>query len=272
MINKSYTSSHGNDQKNGTTNETNSLEKLASDLKKKYPVSNDEILRFLKLRSTQLYLKKIFQEEIKSERHNILRQMFKTGKLNFGIYAPITRLSQIDFLENDNRIDQQLSDILEPILKTWECSHIPSMAISNDEFLHSQAKLYRQKYIFNVMVPESIVKYLQIKNRWDQKRAETFFQDGESRVTNIELEEFDKELEEDAKREKERKIKFQWYETEESDNDTSFDSDNELLDLPNIEECDINGEVATETCISQNPLDNKVKERKRRKISDTGKV
>ena len=212
---------------------------------KKFPVSNEEILRFLGRRSTQSYLKKIFEEKIPSERHRILRQMFESGKLNFSIYSPIVKLSQIDFLENDNKIDQQLPEILEPVLKSWNFSHMPTMACGKSELPNSQPKDYRLKYIYNVMVPESIVKYLQITNRWDKARAEKFFQDGESRVTNDELEEFDKELEEDARREKERMLKEQYDPTDESDSEGSFDVYEESFDLPNIEES-TNGKIEIE--------------------------
>ena len=208
---------------------------------KKFPVSNAEILRFLGKRSTKSYLKKIFEEKIPSERHRILRQMFESGKLNFSIYSPIVKLSQIDFLENDNKIDQQLPEILEPVLKSWNFSHMPTLAYGESELPNSQSKEYRLKYIYNVMVPESIVKYLQVTRRWDKEKAEKFFQDGESRVTNDELEDFDKELEEDARRESERRLKEQFDPTDESDSEVSFDVDDESFDLPNIEESTTGG-------------------------------
>ena len=245
---------------------------------KKFPVSNVEILKFLGRRSTQSYLKKIFEEKIPSERHRILRQMFESGKLNFSVYSPITKLSQIDFLENDNKIDQQLANILEPVLKSWNFSHMPTMACGESELHNSQAKDYRQRYIYNVMVPESIVKYLQIMNRWDKASAEKFFQDGESRVTNDELEEFDKELEEDARREKERRLKEQYNSTDESDSEISFDVAEESFDLPNIEESTID-EIGIEEKTGYSRSTNKFsrsKRNNRRKrpfdVSNSGKL
>merc|ERR1712126_804011 len=77
--------------------------------------------------------------------------------------------------------------------------------------------------------------------RWDKEKAEKFFQDGESRVTNDELEDFDKELEEDARRESERRLKEQFDPTDESDSEVSFDVDDESFDLPNIEESTTGG-------------------------------
>ena len=92
----------GQDDRNKSAKEEKiTKRKLSLEHRKKYPVSNGEILRFLSLKKEQSRLKKIFDGEISSERHDILRQMFKTGKLNFGIYAPITRLAQIDFLADD---------------------------------------------------------------------------------------------------------------------------------------------------------------------------
>ena len=245
---------------------------------KKFPVSNGEILRFLGRRSTQSYLKKIFEEKIPSERHKILRQMFESGKLNFSIYSPIVKLSQIDFLENDNKIDQQLPEILEPVLKSWNFSHMPTLACGESELPNSQSKDYRLKYIYNVMVPESIVKYLQMTKRWDKERAEKFFQDGESRVTNDELEEFDKELEEDARRERERRLKEQYDPTDESDSEVSFDVDDESFDLPNIEESTNGGiEIEEKTRCSRSsnkiPRSNKINGGKKPyNISNSGKL
>ena len=51
------------------------------------------------------------------------------------------------------------------------------------------------------MVPEVIIKYLQEKNKWDKQTAEKFYLDGESRVTEQELREFDEELELEQKEE-----------------------------------------------------------------------
>ena len=80
------------------------------------------------------------------------------------------------------------------------------------------------------------MKYLQDKNGWDKKTAEIFYLDGESRVTNYELQQFDQELDEDAKREKERKLRER-YDSEESEDGTSsnYDDDSLILELPNIE-------------------------------------
>lgn len=227
----------GQDDRNKSAKEEKiTKRKLSLEHRKKYPVSNGEILRFLSLKKEQSRLKKIFDGEISSERHDILRQMFKTGKLNFGIYAPITRLAQIDFLEDDKKIDSKLFNLLEPILKQWDLSSVPEMAFSKDELPYSQSKSYRQKYIHNVMVPESIVRYLQRKNGWDKTKAENFFQDGESRVTQNELNDLDKELEIDAKREKERKLQEQSDDSNDSENDLSYDLDEEFLELPNIDD------------------------------------
>ena len=227
----------GQDDRNKSAKEEKiTKRKLSLEHRKKYPVSNGEILRFLSLKKEQSRLKKIFDGEISSERHDILRQMFKTGKLNFGIYAPITRLAQIDFLEDDKKIDSKLFNLLEPILKQWDLSSVPEMAFSKDELPYSQSKSYRQKYIHNVMVPESIVRYLQRKNGWDKNKAEDFFQDGESRVTQNELNDLDKELEIDAKREKERKLQEQSDDSNDSENDLSYDLDEEFLELPNIDD------------------------------------
>ena len=81
------------------------------------------------------------------------------------------------------------------------------------------------------------MKYLQDKNRWDKDTAEMFYLDGESRVTNYELEQFDQELDDDAKREKERKLRER-YDSEESENGTSSNNDDDplILELPNTDE------------------------------------
>ena len=245
--------------------------KLSLEHRKKYPVSNGEILKFLTKKKTVSYLKSIFNEKIASERHNIVCQMFKTGKLDFGIFSPITKLSQAQFLEDDKKIDSQLSEIIGPILNGLNLSRVHGMSRSEDKLLDNQAKNYRDKYIYHVMVPEAIVKYIQTKNRWDKERAEQFYQDGESRVTNDELQEFDQELEEDAKRERERKAKEQYDTSDDSNDCFSFDND-EHLELPNIDDEEIEGpECVTKSTKTQIKVSTRVKGRKRsNKIFENG--
>jgi len=228
-------------------------------------------LKFLAKKKTASYLKSIFNEKIASERHNIVSQMFKTGKLDFGIFSPITKLSQVQFLEDDKKIDCQLSEIIGSILNELNLSRVHGMSRSEDKLLDNQAKNYRDKYIYHVMVPEAIVKYIQTKNRWDKERAEQFYQDGESRVTNDELQEFDQELEEDAKRERERKAKEQYDTSDDSNDCFSFDND-EHLELPNIDDEEIEGpECVTKSTKTQIKVFTRVKGRKRsNKIFENG--
>jgi len=76
----------------------------------------------------------------------------------------------------------------------------------------------RHKYIFNVLVPEGIIKCLQEKYNWTWKKANDFFIDADSRITENELREFDEEIEDEIKKETERKRKA-IYDSHEDDSD-----------------------------------------------------
>ena len=213
-------------------------ETLSIDNRRKYPVSNEEIINFLLQEETTLYLEKIFNEEIPSERHDIVCKMFRSGKLDFGIHSKIFNLAQMQFLEDDHRIDLLLYDIMNRLFDRVDVSRVPGLIKGDKDAFDSQANHFRHKYIFHVLVPEGIVKYLQEKKEWDKQTAERFYLDGESRVTNLELKEFDEELAEYAKRERERKLRDTYeISEEESEDEMGVDSDNERnLELPNLDE------------------------------------
>merc|ERR1712080_343865 len=122
------------------------------------------------------------------------------GKLDFGINSKIIHLAQVQFLEDDGKIDTQLSETMTRIIDKVDLSHMHGMAKRPDDTINSLSHQYSQQYIMHVLVPEVIVSYLQYKNCWDKKTAEIFYQDGESRISDLELQQFDEELEEDAKR------------------------------------------------------------------------
>ena len=204
--------------------------------RKRFPVSNAEIINFLSSEEAALYLEKVLNKEIQSERHDIVCKMFRSGKIDFGIHSKIFHLSQVQFLEDAQNIDNKLSEILSRLFEKVDIWQLPEMRNCASEQFDSRTNLYRHKYIFHVLVPEGIVKYLQDKNGWDKKTAENFYLDGESRVTNYELQQFDQELDEDAKREKERKLRER-YNSEESEDGTSsnYNDDSLLLDQANME-------------------------------------
>ena len=59
--------------------------KLTLEHRHKYPVSNGEILNFLTKKQTLSYLNRILNEKVKSQRHDIVCNMFRSGKLDFSM-------------------------------------------------------------------------------------------------------------------------------------------------------------------------------------------
>ena len=109
---------------------------------------------------------------------------------------------------------------------------IPGMLAKPADSLVYQGPDNRNNYIWHVLVPEAIIKYLQEKNGWDKCKAEKFYLDGESRVTDEELKEFDEELEEDARRYQRQKLEDSYDSSEE---DEWLDEHEDVdMDLPNI--------------------------------------
>ena len=163
---------------------TSTKKKLTLEHRRKYPVSNGEILKFLSQEETALYLEQIFNEEIPSERHNIVCKMFRSGKLDFSIHSKIFHLAQVQFLEDDQTIDSLLPAVMNRIFERVDVSRVPGMVKRDNDSFDSIADHYRHKYIFHVLVPEGIVKYLQEKNGWDKNTAEKFYLDGESTLVS----------------------------------------------------------------------------------------
>ena len=215
---------------------------VSLDNQNKYPVSNGEILKYLDKEETSSYLKSILEGKIKSERHDIVREMFRTGKLDFGIQSKIFHLTQPQFLYDDKKIDLQLSETMNRILDAVDLSHMYEMAKRPTDTINSLSHQYSHHYIYHVLVPEAILKYLQYKNGWDKERAESFFQDGESRITDLELQEFEDELDEDVKRKRDRMLQEQYDTSDESDEEMYMnykENDNEIHELPNIDEIEV---------------------------------
>ena len=95
--------------------------KLTLEHRHKYPVSNGEILKFLTKKQTLSYLKRILNEKVKSQRHDIVCNMFRSGKLDFSMRSKIFQLTRADFLENDHKIDSQL---LKTMSKAVSYTHL----------------------------------------------------------------------------------------------------------------------------------------------------
>lgn len=89
--------------------------KLTLEHRHKYPVSNGEILKFLTRKQTLSYLKRILNEKVKSQRHDIVCNIFRSGKTDFSISSKIFQLTRADFLENDHKIDRQLLKTLSKV-------------------------------------------------------------------------------------------------------------------------------------------------------------
>lgn len=206
--------------------------KLTLEHRHKYPVSNGEILNFLTKKQTLSYLNRILNEKVKSQRHDIVCNMFRSGKLDFSMRSKIFQLTRADFLENDHKIDNQLLKTMSKVLEGVNLPKIPGMLAKPADSLVYQGPDNRNNYIWHVLVPEAIIKYLQEKNGWDKCKAEKFYLDGESRVTDEELKEFDEELEEDARRYQRQKLEDSYDSSEE---DEWLDEHEDVdMDLPNI--------------------------------------
>ena len=182
------------------TSSASSRGEVVPGIKDKYPVSNEEVLQFISKKKTIAYLQKIFNEEVKSERHNIVRNMFMSGNLDFSMRSKIYQLDRADFLEDDHKIDKQLFQIMSQLLDTMNLSRIPEMMGHPKDSLDYQRTFNKGQYIWFVLIPEAIIRYLQVKNGWCKSVAEKFYLDGVPRVTDKQLKEFDEELEEDATR------------------------------------------------------------------------
>lgn len=214
------------------TSSASSRGEVEPEFKQKYPVSNEEILQFISKEKTIAYLQKIFNGEVKSERHNIVRNMFMSGNIDFSMRSKIYQLDRADFLEDDHEIDKQLFQAMSELLDTMNLSRVPSMIVDPDKSLIYQRIFNKEQYIWFVLIPETIVRYLQVKNCWSKSVAEKFYLDGESRVTDSELKDFDRELEEDVARLQRKSLEDAYASSEEEE---GFDRYEERhMELPDV--------------------------------------
>ena len=214
------------------TSSASSRGEVVPGIKEKYPVSNEEVLQFISKKKTIAYLQKIFNEEVKSERHNIVKNMFMSGNIDFSMRSKIYQLDKADFLEDDHKIDKQLFQAMSELLDTMNLSRLRGMIEDPDKSLIYLKTFNKEQYIWLVLIPETIVRYLEVKNRWSKCVAEKFYLDGESRVTDSELKDFDRELEEDAARLQRKSLEDAYASSEEEE---GFDRYEERhMELPDV--------------------------------------
>ena len=205
--------------------------------RKKYPVSNPDILKFFEREDTKQYLKDIYDGVIPSERHDIVCSMFAKERWDAGIYTKIFRLASAQFLEDDGKIDKQLWNIVSKMFERVDLNRIRGFTYSTDFYEMAQVESDMYKYVFYVFVPEGIVKYIQDINNWDRDQAEFYYVNVESRVSQEELDDFDEEIALDQVREQERLQK----EKEDAENEKlkadeiSKNNDMQDFDLPDLD-------------------------------------
>ena len=123
-----------------------------------------------------------------------------SGNIDFSMRSKIYQLNKADFLEDDHKIDKQLFQVMSQLLDTMNLFIIPEMMVHPKDRLDYQRTFNKGQYIWFVLIPEAIIRYLQVTNGWSKSVGEKFYLDGVSRVTDMQLKEFDEELEEDATR------------------------------------------------------------------------
>ena len=190
------------------------------------------MLQFLTEKKTRAYLRSIVNGEVKSERHNIVWNMFLSGKLDFSMRSKIYQLDRADFLEDDHKIDKQLFQVMSQLLDTMNLSRILEMMGDTKDSLDYQRTFNKGQYIWSVLIPEAIIRYLQVKNGWSKSVAEKFYLDGVSRVTDKQLKEFDQELEEDAARLQRKSIQDTYSSSEEEKGFDEYEA--RQMELPDI--------------------------------------
>ena len=172
--------------------------------RKKYSVSNPDILKFFEREDTKEYLKDIYDGVIPSERHDIVCSILAKGRWDAGIYTKIFRLASAQFLEDDGNIDKQLWSTVSKMFERVDLTRIRGSTFTTNFYEIAAVESDMHKYVFYVFVPEGIVKYIQDINSWDRDQAENYYVDVESRVSQEELDDFDEEIALDQAREQER--------------------------------------------------------------------
>ena len=243
--------------------------------RKKYPVSNPDILKFFEREDTKQYLKDIYDGVIPSERHDIVCSMFAKERWDAGIYTKIFRLASAQFLEDDGKIDKQLWNIVSKMFERVDLNRIRGFTYSTDFYEIAQVESDMYKYVFYVFVPEGIVKYIQDINNWDRDQAEFYYVNVESRVSQEELVDFDKEIALDQVREQERLQK----EKEDAENERlkadeiSKNNDMQDFDLPDLDLDERNAQELEATAPKVADLEKEIEEaRKNEAVKVTEKM
>merc|ERR1712223_152617 len=212
--------------------------------RKKYPVSNPDILKFFEREDTKEYLKDIYDGVIPSERHDIVCSMLAKGRWDAGIYTKIFRLASAQFLEDDGNIDKQLWSTVSKMFERVDLKRIRGCTFSTNFYEMAAVESDMHKYVFYVFVPEGIVKYIQDINSWDRDQAENYYVNVESRVSQEELDDFDEEIALDQVREQERLKREKEAERDQREAERINENNNDIdFELPDLDVDETNASV-----------------------------
>ena len=202
---------------------------LPGDIKEQYPVKIPEILSFLQTDQANKLCLGLYQGHVNSRRSEIIKTMHAgDNRFDFGIHSDIMKIVNLNFIENDEYVEQSIWKLLRPVFDMVEEHPAVEFDVSNERF--------RYQYAFYVLLPESLIALISKKYDWTKGLAESFYLDANSRVSASDyqnyLEEQD-ELEEEKKREAKRKNKKAAKERLES---PYLTNDPPLEELPDLDE------------------------------------
>ena len=144
--------------------------------------------------------------------------------MDLSINSKILPLTKPQFLEDDGEIDGKLKGILSNVFEVAKPPPDTRFDTGNPHF--------RSLYIFHVLIPEGLINLIAKKYNWSRDKAEDFFVDIESRVTDKDLENFEQELLHDSIKEKEKKLKDRFGSaSSDEESSTGNDANNDLPDV-----------------------------------------
>ena len=174
---------------------------------KSFPVSNTDALEyFAKPETTDLFLG-IYEGRVACKRHTNLVRLFRANKEEFGPLGPISKYSNVDFLENDNQVDKEICSLLMPLFDQSCANPYEPDSSGGREMYTNRLSKFRSCYISHVWVPRGLISLLESRHGWTYEEAETFFLDVESRVSLESLVDLEAETALDQEREAKRKLR-----------------------------------------------------------------
>jgi len=140
----------------------------------KHPIPNEQILEYVSLERTLLYITCIAKQIVDSQRMRLFVDVYQNKNLEIEDSHPLRGVAPLDFYKDDGEIDKKLEGLLEKPLEAGK-------AVLTEDGKHAFDDDCKQKFLKFVLIPECIIHLLKKQFSMGDQDAEEFYQQSGSR-------------------------------------------------------------------------------------------